>query len=553
MKNRGLIKNFMLIMLALSASIMLLWAVFYVLTVEIARRNMIQMAENASGSILESVEKELLRIEDTAYNLAHYDRVMAMAETKDIVSFYELGAVAKERGDLIISNAAVADHVVVFRKDGAFYRLKGGISNTALKRAFQLIDQKAADIVTVMYNNNMYIGTCKSIPAENGDAGYVALFMDNVFIENLLSAYRDIDYLGIALISDEKMIASNKEIGYSDVDKIKEKSVFYKEKEIGFTGFRLFVYCENSVSGQLSAYFTVTFSAMVAVLILLIIVFVRYLMRHILKPMNHVIAETREGGIKPLPHTGEEAFDGLVDHLNDMVIRIEEREKELYSSEVKRKEAEVEKERTLINLLKKQISAHFTVNTLNAVRALVNKGERKAAAKICDELSTLLRYANAGDEFISLMDEFYVLEQYMRIMQIRYPGKIEAQFDEDDSFADYFIPRMLIQPVLENAIVHGLDGMPGKVEVSAVVAEREVCVSVKDNGKGMDPEQLMMVRESLEGTFTPELADLDHVALNNVQKRIRMVCGDQYGVEIDSRPGEGCEVKLHFPKKIAPE
>jgi len=89
-------------------------------------------------------------------------------------------------------------------------------------------------------------------------------------------------------------------------------------------------------------------------------------------------------------------------------------------------------------------------------------GEKEPAAHICDELSTLLRYANAGDEYISLLEEFYVLRQYVGIMQARFPGKIE----EEDYFDEVYVPRMLLQPLVENAIQHGLNGA-GKVRVSA--------------------------------------------------------------------------------------
>ncbi|MBP5160422.1 MAG: histidine kinase [Lachnospiraceae bacterium] len=602
MKKRGLIRNFIWIMIALGTGIVLLMVVFYSLTERVTRDNMTQMAESGSGAVLENVEKELLRIEDAAYYLAHFDAITAMAgsDESDYAGFYDLGATAKEASDSIISNAGAAEYVVVFRPDGLFYRLKGGMPNTALKQAHRMIRQNPGDIVIVMYNDHTYIGTFKHIAAVSAPAGldtgesagaagaeyessegYVALFMDNVYLEGLLGAYNELDYLGIALLSDDRLIAANKEIDFAEVEKIKGETEFYREKQVGFTGFRLFVWCEDVVPPMLTVYFTATFSVMIVILILLILFSSLYLIRHMLRPMNQVIMAAsvagelatpdEEGKAHPgtlglprdmekvqtdalvIPHTGERYFDDLVDHINDMVGHIEEREKALRVSQARLKEVELEKERTLINLLKKQISAHFTVNTLNAVRALVNKGEKKEAAKICEELSTLLRYANAGDEYISLMDEFYVLQQYVGIMQIRYPGLIEADFNEDDSFADVYIPRMLLQPVLENAILHGLRGKPGKVEVFAEVLANEVCVTVKDNGRGMTEEELTMLNENMESAQEPEISDLSHVALPNVRKRIKMVCGEAYDVKVNSVYGEGCEVRITFPRRIGPD
>lgn len=531
MKKTGLLKNFMGTMLLLGACLVLLWVVFYYITVEVTKRNMIQQAEASSEAILASIEDELLAIEATAYDLAHYDRVAAMTEAADTLQFYDYGAVAQERGGSIVNNARAADNAVVFRADGLFYRLKGEIPNTALRRAFRLIESAPRATITVASNGTTYIGRSEAIVSEGKTTGYVALLMEETRIEKLLRAYDDIDYLCVALLSGDRLISSNRALRFEDIARVREEAAFCREKDVGLSGFRLFVYCENNVSERLSRYFAVAMPVTVAILALVMAFFIRYLRRHMIAPINSVIALTKEADDKPLPHTGEESFDGLVDHVNDMLARIEDRERALYESEMKVKESELEKERTLVGLLKKQISAHFTVNTLNVVRALINKGE----------------------EYISLLDEFYVLRQYVGIMQARYPGRIEFELDEDDAPDDVFIPRMLIQPVVENAIVHGLDGEKGAVSLSVERAERFVTVTVADDGKGMTEEELRRLRESLRLADTPEERGIEHVALVNVQKRLKMVCGEGCGVEVDSAPGEGTRVRLRFAIKTRDE
>ncbi len=553
MKKAGLLKNFMGTMLLLGASLVLLWVAFYAVTVEVTKRNMIQQAEASSEAILASIEDELLAIESTAYDLAHYDRVAAMARSADTLQFYEYGAVAEERGDSIVNNARAADNAVVFRADGLFYRLKGEIPNTALRRAFRLIESEPRATVTVASNGTAYIGRSEAIVSEGETVGYVALLMEETRIEKLLRAYDDIDYLGVALLSGDRLVCANRDLRFEDIARLREDAAFYREKDVGLSGFRLFVYCRNSVSERLSRYFAVAMPVTVAILALVMAFFIRYLRRHMVAPINSVIALTKEADDKPLPHTGEAYFDGLVDHVNDMLARIEDRERALYESEMKARESELEKERTLVGLLKKQISAHFTVNTLNVVRALINKGEREAAARICGELSTLLRYANAGEEYISLPDEFYVLRQYAGIMQARYPDKIELELDEDDAPEDVYIPRMLIQPVVENAIVHGLDGERGTVSLSVERTERFVTVTVADDGRGMTEEALLRLRERLRLFDMPEEQGIEHVALVNIQKRLKMVCGADCGVEVDSAPGEGTRVRLRFAVKTRDE
>lgn len=550
MKRAGLLKNFMGTMLLLGACLVLLWVAFYCVTVEVTRQNMIRQAEASSEAILASIEDELLAIEATAYDLAHYDRVAAITEAEDTLCFYDCGALAAERGGSIVNNARAAESAVVFRADGLFYRLRGTIPNTALRRVFRLIENAPRATITITSNDTTYIGRSEAVYREGALAGYVALLMEETRIEKLLRAYDDIDYLGVALLSGDRLITSNRDLRFEDIPRLRESAVFTREKDVGLSGFRLLVYCENSVSQRLSRYFAVAMPVTVVILALVMAAFVRYLRRHMIAPINSVIALTKESGDKPLPHTGEAYFDGLVDHVNDMLSRIEDRERALYESERKVRESELEKERTLVSLLKKQISAHFTVNTLNVVRALINKGEREAAARICGELSTLLRYANAPEEYISLPEEFYVLRQYVGIMQARYPGKIRFETDEEDVPEDVFIPRMLIQPVVENAIVHGLDGKEGTVSLSAELQDAAVIVTVADDGKGMTADELLRTRERLRLTGGAEEPGIERVALINVQKRIRMVCGDGYGVELDSASGAGTRVRLRFTRDV---
>ena len=134
-------------------------------------------------------------------------------------------------------------------------------------------------------------------------------------------------------------------------------------------------------------------------------------------------------------------------------------------------------------------------------------------------------------------------------MQVRYPGRIEAEVELDDAYADLCIPRMLLQPLVENSIRHGLAGGKGHITVGAVQTESELKISVKDDGKGMFPERLSEVRESIKNAEEMEGEDLDGIALCNIERRIRMVCGDSYGLTIESSEGEGTEVTVHLPRE----
>ncbi len=492
MKEKEPLRKLMLIMAALSASLVFLWVVFYYLTLGLIQKNMQIQAETSSEVIMSNVEEKLLLLEEAAYELSKTDGITELAVATDPLSFYDAGAAVSESNVRLSGNSIDADNIIVFNADGLFYRLKGTISNTAINRAFYLMEDPGRHTITVTYNNNSYLGPYESVYVDGQKKGYVLLLMEQVRLEKMLSVYNNLDYLRVALFSGDKLLCSNQDLSFDDVTNARAKATFIKEKEIGLSGYRLLVYCENNVSEWLSGYFRVALPVTIVILIGVVAFFMHYLRRNMFLLL---------------------------------------------------------KERTLFSLLKKQISAHFTVNTLNVVRALINKNEKQAAARICDELSTLLRYANAGDEYISLLDEFYVLEQYVGIMQARYPGKIEAEIEPDDSFSDIHIPRMLIQPLIENAIVHGLAGEEGKVSVSASVSDGRLCVSVTDNGRGMSKEELEALNRSIHEENEGEAGtnELKGVALKNIERRIKMVCGPEYGLSIESTPGEGTRVVLSLP------
>ncbi len=552
MKKQGILKNYMLMAAALIICVVFLWVLFFLMTRSAIERNTVLQAEATSDTIIRSIEQELLSLEDTADSLSRYDRVSKMIRAENAVSFYDAGMTAGENADSIIGNYCPADNVIVYDRNGLFYRLKGKIANTALKRAFFLVNGSRKKTLTLTFNDMTFIG-CSAPVTEKGEIkGYVVLLMDRTRLEALLNSFKDLEYLGAVIMAEGEAICKSSGLNEEEIKNAVDNSVFYKEKEIGLSGFNLLIYCENTLISGPEAYFRIAMPVTIGILFGILSIFIIYWNRHIVSPVNSILRVTSEGGGRPLPLTGEAYFDDLVNRVNDNLKSIEERDKELFDSGIRIKEYELERERTLIALLKKQISAHFTVNTLSAVRALINKGEKKEAARICDELSALLRYANAGEENISLLEEFHILDQYASIMQTRYPGRFSFEAEEEDSLADIYIPRMLLQPLVENAIIHGFESGMEMIRVYAEISE-DVTVFVKDDGRGIEEQELKNLTEMLSDTDMLMETSLHHVALLNIQKRIRMVCGDDYGISIESREGNGTTVSLHLPAMTDPD
>ena len=476
------------------AVIVLLWVVFYVLTVRIIRQNMERHAMSAVGTIMNDVGNELLMMEESASILAVDETVGKLAVTGYGEDFYDMGRMTQDVLAPVLNRVVNADNVIEYNTDGDFYRLKGTAPNTIAVRSFYIISEGKSDrMVSVSSGSDNYVGIYQKIEDDEKCIGYVLLLMDHRKVEKLLSTYNDPDYIGSALYYGDKLICAGSGIGREEMESRLEKAIYVSERSVGFTGYRIVVYCVDSVSLDVARFFRIALPVTILILVIIGFIFERFMRRFVKTSID------------------------------------------------------LELERTNLSLLKKQISAHFTVNTLNIVRALIGKGDKETAARICTELSVLLRYANASDEYISLLEELYVLKQYIDIMQARYPDMINVSFCEDDSFSDILVPRMLLQPVVENAIMHGLSGAGGTLDIDARKDKDDLFIIISDDGKGMNAAELEEVRNGMENGEAAEHGSLDHIALANVRKRIRVLFGDEYGMEIESDVNKGTRVTLHLP------
>lgn len=543
-KEKGAIdKKFSITIIVLGLLIVVIWVFFFSVIRSMITTHMTDVAQTTSELLIARVDEQLLGIDNAVYSLAHYDKIIDMASAKNYLEFYDLGNITEAMCENIIGLSCPADNCIIYTKDGSYYRLRGQLSNTVIENVFFKISNGNNKSIFVTLNNMAYIGSGSPIMKDDEIVGYIVLLMDMNQLEEIMSEYEDIDYLGIALTVGDSILCSNKNITEKELENAYNNSIFYRMKQIGLTDYNIIVYCEAGLSKEISNYFALVLPVTVLIIILVVFLFAYYWRKHFITPVNSVIEGTMNVEQQMLELTGEKYFDGLVTHVNDMVQRIEDKEKELFDSKLLIKEAELERERNLIILLKKQINAHFTVNTLNAIRALVYKGDKEQAASICEELSCLLRYANAAEEYISLMEEIYVLKQYVSIMQIRYPDSFNFNVTEEDAFEKIFIPRMLIQPVVENAISYGKSEKIFDISMSVRISDN-IEITISDNGKGMDEDTLARIQEEIANPENYGNTGISSIALINIARRIKIVCGDEYGIIINSSIGNGTKVTL---------
>ena len=218
-------------------------------------------------------------------------------------------------------------------------------------------------------------------------------------------------------------------------------------------------------------------------------------------------------------------------------------------------EIELELKQQELAALQSQINPHFLYNTLDTFRGAALEGGNRELADMIGALSAMFKYSvNYDVETVTINREFAYLNQYMKIQQMRFPGRF--QYEErvlcpQSRLVLQDCPRFVLQPLVENAIRHGFRDMRRdcRITVTAQVAGEDFFVLVEDNGCGMDAEKVqeMNVRFEAAAPSRPDRRSDGGVGLYNVNRRIRMFCGEGYGLEVASEPGTGTRFTVRLP------
>ncbi len=207
--------------------------------------------------------------------------------------------------------------------------------------------------------------------------------------------------------------------------------------------------------------------------------------------------------------------------------------------------------------LQSQINPHFLYNTLDTIRSYALMRNADDIASMTESLSTLFRYSiSRPGKMATLREELDNVKNYLLIQQYRFPDKAEyAEEIEDQEILNYRMPILTLQPIVENAIHHGLEMKMGKgcVKIRAFRTERAIVLFITDNGLGMSEATLKRLRRRLEcdeeeGPDTPEKRKKGSgIALVNVDKRLKFYYGNQYGLKVRSTLEVGTTVEINLP------
>lgn len=390
------------------------------------------------------------------------------------------------------------------------------------------------------------------------EAGYEMIFISSDFFKSLIKNQDVNKEVSYYIISDNENIMysrTNSNLDIEDeiiIEKIRNNHNKYFTEVIGDKNLLVCQYKSNYTGWiQVSVIelkdviavikTTVIKSILVsAVLILLSILIILGIIRSITKPITdiqNVMIKISNGDMSlRVPAYNLPEISGLAEHFNQMLDKIN-----LLIYENNKKQEMLR--HVEFQMLQAQINPHFVYNTLNSIRWLAIFNGQEQIKQQIDYLTVLLRasISDARSE-VPLEQEISVLKCYAEIMRMRYYNfQLEVQVGEHTEKC--LVPKFILQPMVENAILHGLaDCDEGLVSVRSICEDGCLHVQIMDNGVGMTEEQMQECMQQQGNKF-------NHIGIMNVQQRITLMYGEDYGIFISSKTGEGTKVDIKLPIK----
>lgn len=257
-----------------------------------------------------------------------------------------------------------------------------------------------------------------------------------------------------------------------------------------------------------------------------------------IKNLQKTMKATETGNLgMVIENDSTDEIGDLINGYNSMSKRLDETVNEVYQSKIKEKEYEM-------RALQAQINPHFLYNSLSMINWKALEAEQDDISRITLSLSTFYRTAlNKGKNILLVKDEIANIKSYLDIQLAMHDNSFDVVYDIDDSILKYETLNLILQPLLENAIGHGIDVKTdgrGEIRIEGKENGDFIDFTVSDNGIGMTKTQAALILSKSSNGY----------GVSNVNERIKLYYGEKYAVKIESTPGAGTKVMLHFPKRV---
>lgn len=503
LRNKTLRLRFIVILTAFVVSILCLWFVYQKTIFSHIGQSEGETIALAESSLLLELDDEFSRMATVSYALSGSAYVQDFLAEKDVAIYYEKAEAVSE----IIRKTAYphnnTDSIITITAEGSYFRFTGSISDSAIGMIHnEIMNNRALSYSIMELDGTDYFCLVSSVyprdPVIVQPVGYVITLSNTAKTRRALMRLNTVSGIDTAVILDDViLLSSNPEL---DGKHVSELDQLYGSVTVSqVTGSNLYAaiaISKNTLNFAERLFFTVSASALLVLLVTLAALY-RLLSSKMVGPM-------------------------------------------LYKTEAMQ-----------IGLLKTQISDHFVVNTIDCIESLAEQGETQKTAIAARNLSGILRNLHEADEEINIYEQLSNLNYYIEIMNIRRGGKYVVDFDVCDVLVEYRIPAHILQPLVENAMIHGMGNKATdcRLIITGILNQDAIILEVSDNGIGMEQETIRALQKRLDNADEWDYDDyrLSGVALVNIQKRIRARYGKKYGLTARGALGEGMTFTVRLP------
>ncbi|MGI6622659.1 MAG: sensor histidine kinase [Acetivibrionales bacterium] len=238
-------------------------------------------------------------------------------------------------------------------------------------------------------------------------------------------------------------------------------------------------------------------------------------------------------------------FNGMLKEINNLTHRLFETSSKLY-------ETEIEKEKSELAFLRSQINPHFLYNTLEVIKGIALEEGAEKLYEMTNALALIFRYSVKGSNTVQLGEELDIIKAYVHIHLIRFGERLDAVYQIEEATLNIKVPKMILQPIVENAFFHGLEAKRGKgrLTVGSSINGKILRIWIIDDGVGIEEDKLAEIRSKLSDSSADSRLNSGkdgRIGLYNVNNRIKLTYGTEYGLSINSEPSKGTEVVILLP------
>lgn len=553
--------------------ILIIQCFYYAQIVRMNQNTAETYAENAASQAQGSIELIFQDVSQTAVDVGRSTLVQDLLTEEDPYEKYLLNRYVNTFVSTIINMQARIENILIYDTNGSleyYYATVSGSSRPTLNQLgleqileyepdghipsaqFWITEEAAAPLACSLPF------LCTEFGPRHGKwLGYIVLLIPDTFGSILWEREEE----GVYLLNQDRVPVFSEKTDSAALTAESQKSmVFTLEKPIGKTGWSVLFRMDMRETMKNYQFFQYSAILIGIILALLLISWGILIHARVVKPVirlkNELETLDTAGLHARITHTyrgeiGEIAssFNRLLERLHELTQHIFRSQQEMYESELRQKE-------TLLYALQTQVNPHFLFNTLQCIAGIAASKNVPEIVDASLAMSRIFQYSirdrrEQGGKRVTVREELDVVREYLKIINIRFMGQFQGFIDVDEEILDCPCLKMMLQPLVENALVHGLENTygPGSIRVTGCKYHDTIYLKVADTGAGMSPEELERVRTLLADAMDSQMTEIrkGKIGLANIQHRIHMVFGPNYGIEILETGPKGTTIRLTIP------